>query len=830
MSFVDCMISARDQGAISAEEADELIRRYDAFKRARRGDPDAAKRDLERHLSDEAQNKARLAALQEEAVDRVRENLTGYRNASGEADVLEAAIATLANEERKLAGFPSVDGRAKALIGWAHGRMEEALHTFRRTAVTGLRRERARLDRVIDEAYGGKTGDAAAAALYAAWRDVKHSMIAMFNERGGSLDLDLDYRLPQKHDPRAMMRQGEDAWIEYIRPRLDLDAMKDPLTGEALTPDRLRETLSIAYRRLVTDGWSDRDPTMQRYGAGALASQRTDARFLVFKDAASWREYQAAYGSPDVFATLMDDLVGMARDIAALEVLGPNPASTIEWMKQVVRSEAAKAATGEPSLFRAKSPLAAFSRQNDGANFLDDLWQAIRGGEKAENQWRADFFAGVRNFLTGTILSSAALTAIPTDPFIGQAARKFAGVPLTSHLTTALSNLRGATRREILRAGILNEQALAHLGVNSRYAGMLAGPEWTRILPDRVMQWTGMTPWTTWQRTTHAYDFMSAAADRQSKAFGELEPAFRRYLEGFGIGDEEWAIIRRTKAHEPARGSAGILRPVDIAPDRLDRRAFEVAMRYGEAIHTFMEEATPSGNVTTRARLRGNARGGTIAGEARLSMAMFLSFPVSYVSTTARALVTEMHNGSPGRAAAFAAMALIGTTFGGYVSVQLAQLRDGKDLKPVTPSIMVEALLKGGGLGVWGDMLLADVTRMGATPLERATGPVAQLGSDLTKVFAPGLLLDPDERYSRVDALRRLASRYTPVAGMWQTRLAWNRLAIDQLQYLTDPRAHRKMRDRARRIEREQGQGFWWAPGEAGPSRAPDLGNALRSP
>jgi alpha-D-ribose 1-methylphosphonate 5-triphosphate synthase subunit PhnG len=828
MSFIDCMVSARDQGAISKEEADDLIRRYNDFKRARRGDSVVAKEDLQKHLKDVATRKEKLAMLQEAAVDRVRDNLFSYRNARGQADVLEAATAVLANEERKLGGFASVNGRANALIGWAQGRMEESLHTFRRTFVSGRRHERARLTNVIDEAYGKKTGDQAAAALYQSWRDVKHSLIRMFNENGGDLDINLDYRLPQKHDPRALLRAGEEKWIELISDKLDLEAMTDPLTNLPLTPERLRETLSIAYRRLVTDGWSDRDPTMQQFGKGSLANQRNDARFLIFKDADSWREYQAAFGNPDIFATLMDDIVGMAKDIAAMEILGPNPAATLEWMKQVVRSEAAKQTVGEPSLFRAKSKFAAFSRQGDGSDLLDGMWAMIRGGPKAENLWRADFFSGTRNFLTGTILSSASIVAASTDPYIAFGARLFSGLPMLKHLTTATRNLKGANRREIMRAGVLNSQALAHLSVNARYAGTLNGPEWTRILPDRVMQLTGMTPWTEWQRATTAYDFMSIGADMQSRSFDALPRQFKRTMKGFGIGAEEWAVIQATEAHVPAPGSAGILRPADIAGDGLDRRRFEVAMRYSEAMHSFMEEATPSGNVTTRARLRGNARPGSVAGEVRFSMAMFLTFPVSFLTTTHRAIVREIYDGHPGHAAAFAGVTLLGTTLGGYVALQLQQLRDGKDPKPASPSVMVEAMLKGGGLGVWGDLFLHDVTRMGATPLERATGPVAQLGSDLTKVFAPGLLLDPDERYSRADAARRMAARYTPFFNMWQTRLAYNRLFIDQLQYLTDPRAHRKQRDRARRMEREQGQGFWWAPGDTAPARSPDLENALR--
>ena len=60
-----------------------------------------------------------------------------------------------------------------------------------------------------------------------------------------------------------------------------------------------------------------------------------------------------------------------------------------------------------------------------------------------------------------------------------------------------------------------------------------------------------------------------------------------------------------------------------------------------------------------------------------------------------------------------------------------------------------------------------------------------------------------------------------PGANTWYTRLAWQRLVTDQLHYLTNPNAHRTFRERERRLERESGQGYWWAPGETEPRRAP---------
>lgn len=832
MAFADCIISARDQGAITREEADDLVRRYDQFKRARRGDPrgaeTAAKEDLAAALAEDAARKRRLAELQEAATDRIRANLEGFRNPDGHADVLEAAMSLLSNEQNRLAGYTSVQGRTNALDGYAHGRLEELLHDQRRKWFSGRRVNRARMDRIIDEAFGADSGDAAAKGFWQAYRQVNDEFVGLFNAAGGQMPHVENY-LPQKHDARAMIRTGEAGWISFIRGRLDLDRMKDPLTGEAFTSERLEEVLKIAYQRLVTDGWSDRDPTMQIFGKGALANQRGEHRFLIFKDAASWREYQSAYGSPDIFGAMMGHLHGLAKDVAALQVLGPNPSGTVEWLKQVVRSESAKATVGEKSLFNNGGEAAdrarrAWGRQNAGQSAIENLWGQIRGGAQPDNYFAATLGAIARNTLTGIQLSSAMLTAV-SDPAVAAKARLFAGLPIRRYLGEMIGQLRGSNAREVLRAGVLVEDALHSLGQNARYAGMMAGPEWSRWLPDRVLTWTGLTPWTELGRRANAFDFMAVAADRQAKGFGELEAPFRRYLEGFGIDEAAWSVIQKAKAHEPVSGSAGLLRPVDIA-EMKDPGAFDVAMRYSEAMHAFLEEAVPTGSVRTRAALRGNSQPGTLAGEMRLSMTMYLSFPMSFMSTTLRGLQHELAS-SPQRAAAYAGGALIGTTILGGVALQLAQLRDGKDPRDMKSSkFWTEALLKGGGLGFFGDYMLADVNRVTRDNKLAAFGPVGTFAGDVLKVAGIREALD-GKPYDRTKEGLRFLGRYTPVVNMWYTRAAWNRIVTDQLQYLTDPDAHKAFRRREQNMQREHHQSSWWRPGDPTPSRGPNLGAAI---
>ena len=50
-------------------------------------------------------------------------------------------------------------------------------------------------------------------------------------------------------------------------------------------------------------------------GMGKLANQRADERFLVFKDAASWLEYQDRFSNGTPFDAMVGHTDMMARDI-----------------------------------------------------------------------------------------------------------------------------------------------------------------------------------------------------------------------------------------------------------------------------------------------------------------------------------------------------------------------------------------------------------------------------------------------------------------------------------------------------------------------------------
>jgi len=51
-------------------------------------------------------------------------------------------------------------------------------------------------------------------------------------------------------------------------------------------------------------------------------------------------EYQEKFGNPEPFVTMVNHLEGMSRDIAMMEILGPNPNATVRYIHQTVMQDA----------------------------------------------------------------------------------------------------------------------------------------------------------------------------------------------------------------------------------------------------------------------------------------------------------------------------------------------------------------------------------------------------------------------------------------------------------------------------------------------------------
>jgi hypothetical protein len=241
--------------------------------------------------------------------------------------------------------------------------------------------------------------------------------------------------------------------------------------------------------------------------------------------------------------------------------------------------------------------------------------------------------------------------------------------------------------------------------------------------------------------------------------------------------------------------------------------------------------AVPVADLRTRAIINSVAPKGTIVGELARSAFLFKSFGISIVlSHGRRALSSPTWAGTLGYAAALT----IATMIGGALGIQLKELAKGKDPRPMTdPSFVGASVLQGGGFGIFGDFFGSSESRFGQGFAETAAGPLFQTGQNVAD-FALGntfkLIRNQFRRkqekthYGR--DFTKLLSQEVPGSSLWYARLAYQRAVVDQLQMLVDPDYRSSWRRMERRAQ-QQGQHFFWAPGELTPDSAPDLDTAL---
>jgi hypothetical protein len=836
MALTDCLAVALEGKEITRAQHDRLAAEFTRLQaKFKLGSETTAAANAKQALLDqlvaETAHKKRTAKLAIAAARQNTADLKAFRNPRGEADVAAAALFKL--EHNGEASFESVAGREGVIVGEAQAMLGSLVETFRRSKLLGdkMRRNRAQLPNLVRELFGEDTGDAAAKAYAQSWKQTSEWMRQRFNAAGGAIGKLDDWGLPQRHDPIALRDVGRERWISDIKPRLDMGRMRHPLTGAEITVGDLDEVLGGIWDGIVSDGWDARTPKMQVHGKGALANQRAEHRFLAFRDADAWLEYQRDYGGgADPFSAMMNHVSGMARDIASMEILGPNPNTMVEYFKQVIEQQAGLKAIGKEAAFAVSGNPA--DRAKQYVNRLDEVWGAIRGNLSTPVHGKmAAVFAGARNVITSAVMGSAAISSI-SDIGTQTIARRFAGIG-GSVTRDYIRALLPSGRQDAVSSGLILDSAQHVFHTQARFIGAMDGTGWTSYLADRVLTLSGLTPFT--QAGKHAFGlaFFHEAARQAGKSWADVHPAFRSVFGRYGIGAGEWEKIRSAGVHIGQSGLS-LLRPAEVA--KVDPK---LASRWLHMVQRETEFAVPTGGHRARTILLSQNQRGTVPGEVLRSFAQFKSFGAVYAMLHGARIYRMAVGGERGRAAAYAgALALSSIVFGG-LALQLKQIVAGKDPRPMaSPEFVLASFLQGGGLGLYGDFFFSSANRYGGGLEASIGGPVASHVGDFAAltISATALLgaaasgsdtAKAQKQFGR--QLINFARSNIPGGNVWYMRLAWERLLLDQAQYLVDPEANKSFKAKQRSLASDYGQGFWWKPGETAPARGPDLGNAGRN-
>jgi len=693
--------------------------------------------------------------------------------------------------------------------------------------VIGSSRDAVLLEQVMREVHGERTGDADAARLADALRTTQQRMRRLYNAAGGNIGDLADYGVPHTHDAAMLRKAGYDAWATRVHELAAWDRIIDVTTGKPFAgapgqrPPRadVEAMLHEVYDGIVTRGWDDRTPGMQP-GGKALHNRRAEHRVLHFRDGAAWLEYNREFGASDPFSAMMNGLHGMARDVALMRVLGPNPRMGLEFASQVAMKRAQTIGDGE-----------LIGRVSSQASLAKTMLAHVDGAANVpENIAMARFFSGTRAVLASAQLGSAAISSI-TDVATIMGAAQHMGMNSANVLGRSVELMvRQSTRQTAARMGYV-AGTLADAGSGSaRYFGQMFGNGIAERMAGFTLRATGLNFITDMRKVAFQMEFSGHLADHAGASFHDLPKPLRRAFEERGITATDWDHLRAPAGRFTAPNGADFISPIywlehQTALPRIEAEG--LAMRVQALIQEQLEYAVPTASLEGRARLQGDARPGTISGELLRSAMTYKSFALSLTLGQYRRFAAI--EGGWNKVAYAAKMSAMLISLGA-VAVQLKELAKGNDPRPMTEGkFWMAALFQGGGLGIFGDFFAAEQNRMGGGLGQTVAGPVVGFLGDMISPIATNAtaLVKGEQTHLGRDTVG-LLQRNTPfLSSAWYGRTAYSRLVLDQLSRFLDPEAERLWRRRMQKQAKEYGTQPFWKPGDAWPSRLPDLGNAL---
>ncbi|MCM8030807.1 hypothetical protein [Enterobacter chengduensis] len=760
-------------------------------------------------LTNEAALKKRRVALTIAARQRLDAFIKTYQGKDGKLEALNRTIAFHADGK---SNFLSVESRGKATRDYALSQIQEAFEAVD-PRFFHLFEDEASVRDLVYEMRGQDTGNVRAKKGAKAWAGVTELLRQRFNDAGGDIGYLENWGIPQHHSMEKVGRVSQDKWVSDVIGKLDRKYyIKDD--GQLMSDAELTTFLGEAYNTIATGGLNKLSDTGMRI-SGARSNRGNASRQIHFKDADSYLEYQREYGDRSLWEVMVGHLEGISKDIALVETYGPNPDHVF---RSILDEVTAEQATANPERT---------GRIKRLANSTENLYNFIAGKtQPIANPHIARWSDNIRNWMVASRLGSALLASF-SDLGTMYMSAKVANIPMNRLFMNQLEAMNPANRTELARARRAGLAMESLLGSVNRWAMDNMGPSVSRWAATAVMRASGLTAWTDAHKRAYGVTMMGSLGEVVSRApdLRSLDDSDFRILKSKGITEQDFSVWKMAQQEDWGNGNTTMLTPESIMriPDAAvmhlglpERVRFEAMRRLLAAVSEEVDMAVITPGARERLLTGGGLQRGTWKGELTRSVFLFKSFPISVVL---RHWTRAMGMPSAGGRAAYIAAFLASTTMLGALSQQLNDMASGRNPRDMAgkdaAKFWLGALLKGGGLGLYGDFLLSDHTRYGSGALASMLGPVAGLVDDVIKI-GQGIPLNAVDGKSEQTGgdLVKLGKGLTPGANIWYLKAALDHMIFNQMQEYFSPGYLRKMEQRSKK---EFNQTYWWRPQDVTP-------------
>lgn len=861
---LNILLEARKAGIVSEDRIRELTRETDKtiatlegqLKAINESLPARLRRDLKEKIEKNGLHKLQVARRRlsngKARINKVAEMDVRIKQGLDEAEALSSFIV---NIER---GEFGTQRNLDTMSGVESSRVENSFDRMMKE-VDGT--DKIFADGTLDEdiirlAHGGTTKNIHANQAHKAVAVHNEIIRQELNKFGADIKKLESFTMPNIWAMEDMARFSPDEFINDALEKVDWAKVENiwDVDLSVMTPDEIRKwrtdfTTKGRENIVMNEHDWDLPGTLQAFNQGKASNADRLGRHRAFhwKDADSEifmrKKYMGLGTTHTMHEAMIYKLQRYGRTKTLLREMGADWEETFAFLKaDLTKKNRARVLKLERDIAKAKpDQKKALNKELNKAR--KSRLELKNNNSSLNNQWREitglsnipeDVNIALRGRQVRALIDMAKLGRVllsqPSDLAFGSAMAMRWGGSSLDFLGDALTQLLGGTKKKV-REGVLDlidlDIASTSSAAMSRFNGgadSISG--WIGRMRNKFFDLTKFQWWTNNSKTGTGFYLGSELARNRTKVFGTLDAGLRKRMGVYGIGNEEWAVIKnldtravdgrdflvpdslkrvsdkQINAYLRSKGTKIPKNPLNAAELRHEtRRGLEVDFR--SFFYNEVNIAIPTPGARERALLRFGTNPGTWIGAAAQLFTQYKSFSTTIVTKHLKML---LHSGPGGK---FDYRGAGWLTFNGlvwgYVSLALKDLAKGRTIrKPFTGDVerdvkfTQDMLLQSGGLGIFGDLLFAEYNRYGQGFLETSGGPfVGELNRAINIAFDTSRGRD-----TRGRAFRFVLDN-SPFINAHFFRAGLNYMVFDRIMQDIDPGYLEKSQ---RFLEQEKGQ------------------------
>jgi len=597
------------------------------------------------------------------------------------------------------------------------------------------------------------------------------------------------------------------AWKAYIKPKLD------ERTFEGVDAKDRDQFLTYVYNSLIRNEHQIAEGAGGHYGGKSITSKLNAKRVLHFKTADDWFDYNSKFGGGNLRESLFAGFNYAGRNIGLMSTLGTNPKAGFEKIGRLVENNLIK--KGE----QGKAQKVGDYLKTQGR--YERHFAEIDGSVNSINSFSGARWSGItRSILSMAKLGGAVVSALADVHLYGREL-KYQGRSYLGGITeamTRLAKIKNSKRKvEIAeQLGFMADNVIYDLA--ARYStGDTLNKSFTKLQRTffklNLLQW-----WTNSLKEGSMLGMGNYVAKQRNIAFNNLDSKFKRLINHFGIDEKIWNTIRKMDVEKAEDGKEFFsVRQIDNLSDdtikslaNLDKMSKRQIDIFKDNLKTkvsgmFLDRSTYAviePDARTRSFMKGGLHAGTIPGEAMRFMFQFKAFPLAILQKAMGREISSFRAGNYGEGFWGVVSLIVGSGMFGYISMTAKDLIRGKSPKdPTKKKTFFNAMLQGGGLGIYGDFLFGQ-SFSGLDILATAGGPAATEFAKIGNAFRHAF----QGEFSKAGkAAYKSAVGNTPFLNLFYLKTAFDYAIGYQIMETLSPGHLRKME---KKMKKETGQEF----------------------